>query len=98
MRAAPERPAFYALGGGLVGDLLTLLHPPYTAWHLSYVAIGAAVAPRFYGYRLVWTLVAFLLGLGVGAHALDELHGRPLGTRLADRALVVLAALSLTGA
>jgi hypothetical protein len=99
--AAPsrlERPAFYALRPGGWRDLLTLLHPPYTAWHLSYVAIGAAVTPRFYGYRLVWTLVAFLLGLGVGAHALDELHGRPLETRLSDRTLATLETLSLAGA
>jgi hypothetical protein len=93
-----ERPAFYALRPGGWRDGLTLLHPPYTAWHLSYVAIGASVAPHLYGYRLVWTLVAFLLGVGVAAHALDELHGRPLGTRLSDRTLVALAALSLAGA
>lgn len=93
-----ERPAFYALRPGGWRDLLTLLHPPYTAWHLSYVAIGAAVAPHLYGYRLVWTLVAFLLGVGVAAHALDELRGRPLGTRLSDRTLIAIAALSLAGA
>ncbi len=93
-----ERPAFYALRPGGWRDALTLLHPPYTAWHLSYVAIGAAVAPHFYGYRLVWTLVAFFLGVGVAAHALDELHGRPLTTRMSDRSLVVLAAVSLIGA
>jgi hypothetical protein len=93
-----ERPAFYALRPGGWRDLLTLLHPPYTAWHLSYVAIGAAVAPHLSGYRLVWTLVAFFLGVGVAAHALDELHGRPLGTQLSDRTLVILAALSLVGA
>lgn len=93
-----ERPAFYALRPGGWRDLLTLLHPPYTAWHLSYVAIGAAVAPHLYGYRLTWTLIAFLLGVGVAAHALDELHGRPLGTRLSDRALVSIAVVSLAGA
>jgi hypothetical protein len=93
-----ERPAFYALRPGGWRDLLTLLHLPYTAWHLSYVAIGAAVAPHLYGHRLVWTLLAFLLGVGVGAHALDELHDRPLGTGLSDRVLVALAALSLAGA
>jgi hypothetical protein len=93
-----ERPAFYALRPGGWRDALTLLHPPYTAWHLSYVAIGAAVAPHLYGYRLVWTLVAFLLAVGVAAHALDELHGRPLETHLSDRALTALAGLSLTGA
>ncbi len=39
------RPAFYALAPGGWRDLVTLLHPPYTAWHLSYVALGAAAAP-----------------------------------------------------
>ncbi len=72
-------------------DLVTLLHPPYTAWHLSYVAIGAAAAPVVYHERLVWTLIAFFMAVGVGAHALDELHGHPLGTRLTDRSLIGLA-------
>jgi hypothetical protein len=65
---------------------------------LSYVAIGAAVAPHFYGYRLVWTLVAFFLAVGVAAHALDEFHGRPLQTRVSDRVLLGLAGVSLAGA
>lgn len=93
-----ERPAFYALRPGGWRDVLTLLHPPYTAWHLSYVAIGAAVAPQFFGYRLVWTLVAFFLGVGVAAHTLDELHGRPLDTRVSNRLLAGLAGTSLVGA
>lgn len=97
-RTRLDRPAFYALRPGGWRDALTLLHPPYTAWHLSYVAIGAAVAPHLYGYRLAWTLVAFFLAVGLAAHALDELHGRPLGTRLSDRALVGLATVSLAGA
>jgi hypothetical protein len=98
MSATPQRPAFYALGGGRVGDLLTLLHPPYTAWHLSYFAIGAAAAPHLYGRRLLWGLVAFGLAVGVAAHAFDELHDRPLRTGLSDRALIALATLSLAGA
>jgi hypothetical protein len=98
MHATPERPAFYALGRGLPGDLLALLHPPYTAWHLSYVAIGAAVAPHFNGGRLLWALAAFALAVGVAAHALDELHDRPLGTGISDRALIALAAVSMVGA
>jgi hypothetical protein len=99
--SAPERlqrPAFYALRPGGWRDLVTLLHPPYTAWHLSYVAIGAAVAPAVRGDRVAATLGAFFLGVGVCAHALDELNGRPLGTRLSDRLLVGLAAGSLAGA
>jgi len=72
--------------------------PPYTAWHLSYVAIGAAAAPNLYGDRLAAALGAFFLGVGVCAHALDELNGRPLGTRLSDRSLVGLAVVALAGA
>jgi hypothetical protein len=77
---------------------VTLLHPPYTVWHLSYVAIGAALAPRFHGGLLALTALAFFLALGVGAHALDELHGRPLGTRIPARMLVALAATTIAGA
>jgi len=99
--AAPnpaDRPAFYALRPGGWRDLLTLLHPPYTAWHLSYVALGAVAAPQLHGDRLAATLLAFFLGVGVCAHALDELNGRPLRTRLSDGVLVGLAAVALAGA
>ncbi len=98
MRTPTERPAFYALAGGRTADLLTLLHPPYTAWHLSYFALGAAAAPHLYVNRLLWGLAAFALAVGVAAHALDELHGRPLGTGLSDRTLWSLAVLGLAGA
>jgi len=98
MRAAPERPAFYAFGRGSLGDLLTLLHPPYTAWHLSYFALGAAVAPHLYVNRLLWGLAAFALAVGVAAHALDELHDRPLRVGLSDRTLIWLAVASLLAA
>jgi hypothetical protein len=93
-----ERPAFYALRPGGRRDLITLLHPPYTAWHLSYVALGAAAAPQLHADRLAAALGAFFLGVGVCAHALDELNGRPLGTRLSDRSLVALAVVGLAGA
>jgi hypothetical protein len=93
-----KRPAFYALGSGGWRDYVTLLHPPYTLWHLSYVAIGAGLAPDFSGRRLAAALAAFFLALGVGAHALDELRGRPLRTRIPPRVLVVLAVASIAGA
>src|SRR5680860_1208414 len=93
-----KRPAFYALAPGGWRDLVTLLHPPYTAWHLSYVAIGAAAAPTMRADRLAAALGAFFLAVGVCAHALDELNGRPLRTQLSDRALVALAAAGLGGA
>ena len=95
---ARARPAFYALGSGRVGDALTLLHPPYTAWHLSYFALGAAVAPTFHVNRLLWGLVAFGLAVGVSAHAFDELHSRPLGTSFAGRTLVGVGVAALVGA
>jgi hypothetical protein len=98
MPARTERPAFYARGRGLPGDLLALAHPPYTAWHLSYVAIGAAAAPHFYTHRLLWALAAFALAVGVSAHTLDELHDRPLGTAISDRALIAMAIIGLLGA
>jgi hypothetical protein len=93
-----SRPAFYALAPGGWRDYLTLLHPPYTLWHLSYVAIGAALAPDLEVERLLAALAAFFLAVGIGAHALDELNGHPLRTRISDRTLVVLAALSIGGA
>jgi hypothetical protein len=98
---APEpqpRPAFYALSPGGWRDLVTVLHPPYTLWHVSNVAIGAAMAPHIYADRLLAALAAFFLAVGIGAHAMDELHGRPLGTKLSRRALVALAAGGIAGA
>jgi hypothetical protein len=93
-----DRPAFYALRSGGWRDLLTVLHPPYTAWHLANVALGAAAAPQIHADRLLATLAAFFLAVGVGAHALDELNGRPLKTQLSDRTLIGLAVCSLGAA
>ena len=92
------RPAFYALEAGSWRDYVTILHPPYTLWHLSYVVIGAALSPTLYLDRLGGTLLAFLLAVGIGAHALDELRGRPLGTHIPSRVLVSAAAVSIGGA
>jgi len=88
------RPAFYAGRS----DWLTVLHPPYTLWHLSYVAVGAALAPHFHLDRMLWGMAAFFLAMGVAAHALDELHGRPLRTRIPSWALVAVAVTALGGA
>ena len=96
------RPAYYAARpGGRPGgwrDWWTLLHPPYTAWHLSYVVIGASLAPHVYVSRLLYAVAAFFLAVGIAAHALDELHGRPLRTTIPAAALVTAAAASLAGA
>ena len=92
------RPAFYALERGGWRDYVTLLHWPYTLWNLSYVCIGAALAPEWLPVRLGAGLIAFFLGLGVAAHAFDELQGRPLRTEIPTRVLWALAVGSLAGA
>ena len=98
MSSDPERAAFYVLAPGGWRDYWGLLHPPYTLWHLSYVVLGATLAPTVNVRWLVETVLAFFLAMGVAAHALDELHGRPLGTRIPDGVLWTLAGIGLAGA
>jgi hypothetical protein len=92
------KPAFYALRTGGWRDYVTLLHPPYTAWHLSYVVVGGCLAPEVPWSRLALTTLAFALAMGVGAHALDELNGRPLQTVIPNAVLVALAVGSVAAA
>lgn len=93
-----DRPTFYAVAHGRWGDWWTVLHPPYTVWHLSYVAIGAATVEEVNLYRLGMSLLGFFLGVGIAAHALDEVRGRPLGTGIRDGVLIGAAATALLGA
>jgi hypothetical protein len=93
-----HHPAFYAARPGGWRDWWNLLHVPYTAWHLSYVVIGASLAPRVHLTRLIATLLAFFFAVGLAAHALDELRGRPLRTRIPSAALVVVSVVALAGA
>lgn len=92
------RPAFYAAGRGPWRDWWTVLHPPYTAWHLSYVVMGAALAPTVRTDRLVATVLAFFLAVGIAAHALDEVKGRPLRTAIPDWELWAAGVLGVGGA
>ena len=98
MSAPSARPSWYALETGSWRDYVTLVHLPYTAWHLSYVVIGGCLAPTIVWGRLGAAVVAFGLAVGVGAHALDELRGRPLRTEIPNVVLVVLAAISIGAA
>jgi hypothetical protein len=93
-----NRPAFYAARAGGWRDWWTLLHPPYTAWHLAYVVIGACLAPTVNLTRLVATLLAFFCAVGLAAHSLDELNGRPLGTHIPRGALVAVTVIGLAAA
>jgi hypothetical protein len=92
------KPAYYAARSGGWRDWWTLLHPPYTGWHLSYAVIGASLAPRVQVSRLIATVLAFFLAVGLAAHALDELRGRPLRTRIPSWALVLVVVIGLLGA
>ena len=99
MRRTDEGPAFYATGErGRWRDVRALLHPPYTAWHLSYVVLGAMTAVTVNWALLAWTVLAFFFAVGVSAHALDELRGRPLETGFSARGLWLLAVGGLVGA
>jgi len=92
-------PAYYATGArGWRRDIWAVLHPPYTAWHLSYVLIGASIGSRLSLTRLAATLLAFFFAVGISAHALDELHGRPLHTELPAGALWTAAIAGLCAA
>lgn len=85
-------------GKGWLRDIIVLLHPPYTLWFLSYVPIGAVLAPRLDWGVLGWTVLAFFLAMGIGGHCLDELNGRPLRTRFPSWGLWLAAVLSIAGA
>jgi hypothetical protein len=95
-------PAYYAsrrgVGTGGWADWWSVFHPPYTAWHLSYVVLGATLAPHVSWSRLAATLLAFFLAVGVAAHALDELNGRPLRTGIPAWLLTAAATCGLVAA
>ncbi len=65
---------------------------------LAYVTLGAALAPDLRSGRLLGLLAAYLLGLGGGAHFLDEARGHPWGTGFSTRALYAMALLTLAPA
>ncbi len=97
----PTGPAFYAtppFARARAREWWTVLHPPYTALHLSLVVVGACLAAPVNATYLVATVLAFFLAVGVGAHALDELSGRPLATTIPSGQLAAAAVLGLGGA
>jgi hypothetical protein len=100
--APVDTPSFYArprfLRRQRLQEWWTVLHPPYTMLHLSLVTIGACLVGPVNATRLVETLVAFFLALGIGAHALDELNGRPLKTTIPKWQLVTAAVVGICGA
>lgn len=85
-------------GSGWLRDLWVLMHWPYSCWHLSYVVIGAALAPELDWGLLGWTVLAFFLAMGIGAHCFDEMAGRPLQTRISNFILLTVGCMSVGGA
>jgi hypothetical protein len=79
-------------------EVINLLYLPYTGMVLSYVVIGAMTAPVLYIDRLGAALLAYFLGLGVGAHFLNEADGRHAQTGLSPRALWAIGLAALAGA
>ena len=67
MSAPSARPSWYALETGGWRDYVTLLHPPYTAWHLSYVVIGGCLAPLVAWGRLPSSALVGLAVVSIGA-------------------------------
>jgi hypothetical protein len=98
----PEGPAFYAQPSFLTRprwrEWWTVLHPPYTMLHLSLVSVGACLAGPVNTVKWIATLLAFFFAVGIGAHALDEMNGRPLKTTIPSGQLVVAAFVGLGGA
>lgn len=77
---------------------LNVLHWPFTLWHLSYVALGAAMAGEIHWVILGWTVLAFFLAMGIGAHCLDLVRGDPLALRLSRSNLVLVGTVGVAAA
>ena len=92
------RPSWYALDQGGWRDYVTLLHLPYTAWHLSYVVIGGCLAPAIAWGRLGAAVAAFARLWGSARTPWTSFCGRPLRTRIPDAVLVGLAVVSIGAA
>ena len=78
-----------------------LLFLPYTGMVLSFSVVGSVVALSLDWNRVVAIVVIYLLGLGVGAHALDALGGKgnkPWGAVFTKSGLWLVAAVSLVSA
>ncbi|MFH0904258.1 MAG: hypothetical protein V1854_03610 [Methanobacteriota archaeon] len=70
------RQTWYAAEGSKLAEFWTILHLPYTAMSLSFLAVGFGIAgvQRWDVFALV--MVAYFLGLGIAAHAFDQLPGQ----------------------
>ena len=93
------KPAWYLISSDRTWKKwVNLLHWPYTLWFLAYIVLGASLAPDLNWSVLGLTLLAFFLGMGITAHAVDLLQGDPLrlGIPRIQLWVVAIAALILS--
>lgn len=67
---------WYSAEGSKLAEFWTILHLPYTAMSLSFLAIGFGIAGVHRWDVFAWIMVAYFLGLGIAAHAFDQLPGQ----------------------
>ena len=79
-------------GGRTGGPCSTRPTPPGISHTWS---SARASPPHVDALRLTASVLAFFFAVGIAAHALDELHGHPLRTRITDRALIAATAVGL---
>jgi hypothetical protein len=91
---------YFVASGTKLADVYNILHLPYTAMVLGFVLAGAATAPQLHADRIAGALLAYFIGLGIGAHALDQLEpgGSSYVRRLSRSELEALAVFGLGGA
>lgn len=88
---------WYSKVGSKKAELWTILHFPYTAMCLSFLIIGFGIHKPIDVTALILISIAYLLGLGIAAHSLDQLKG--MGTSyikfLSQKELLTLGIVSL---
>lgn len=67
---------WYATEGSKLAEFWTILHLPYTFMSLSFLAIGFGIAGVQRWDVFAWIMIAYFLGLGIAAHAFDQLPGQ----------------------
>lgn len=91
--------AWYIVPGNFLPlRLFNSLHWPYLLWHLSYVALGAALAPHIRWDVLAWSIAAFFFGMGISSHMWDLRAADPLALGLPSHLLDLLGVLGLAAA
>jgi len=91
---------WYARSGSKTAELWTLLHIPYTFMCLSFLLIGFGIQKPIDWYAAGLFCLIYFLGLGIAAHAFDQLPG--MGSsyveHLTKKELLFMGIVSITAA